>query len=247
LLNVLLGCRILSLFKETFLFILELSEGWGTRWGGPGGLAPDLTLKPDIAAPGGNIYSTYPRALGSYATLSGTSMASPHTAGTVALTFSYEDAISPGGNTFTPSFYFDDTTVTFDKASLTLKPNQTAKVNVTITPPDELPAGTIYSGWIIATPEGNGQAIRVPYAGYIGSYQAVQVLTPTANGFPWLAYVDGPSLFKVTTGHTYTMSGDDVPNGQYQIVLKILKANGDKKNPAHWETWISPTITVQRP
>lgn len=38
-----------------------------------------------------------------------------------------------------------------------------------------------------------------------------------------------------------------VPDGSYKIVVKALKAGGDPKNPAHWETWTSPTITIDRP
>lgn len=49
------------------------------------GLAADLSLKPDIGAPGGLIRSTVPVEQGSYATISGTSMSSPHVAGAAAL------------------------------------------------------------------------------------------------------------------------------------------------------------------
>ncbi|KAF9121172.1 hypothetical protein BGW39_010785 [Mortierella sp. 14UC] len=49
------------------------------------GLDGELRSKPDIGAPGGNIYSSYPRAKGSYTILSGTSMATPYYVGAQAL------------------------------------------------------------------------------------------------------------------------------------------------------------------
>lgn len=45
----------------------------------------EVDMKPQVSSPGGNILSTYPRAMGSYAVLSGTSMACPLVAGIYAL------------------------------------------------------------------------------------------------------------------------------------------------------------------
>lgn len=44
-----------------------------------------LELKPDITAPGGNIYSSYPTGSSNYASMSGTSMSAPHMSGVAAL------------------------------------------------------------------------------------------------------------------------------------------------------------------
>ena len=38
-----------------------------------------------------------------------------------------------------------------------------------------------------------------------------------------------------------------VPNGKYVIKLSVLKALGDAGNPADWEVWTSPTITLNHP
>ncbi|MBI5067120.1 MAG: S8 family serine peptidase [Deltaproteobacteria bacterium] len=362
------------------------------------GLSPDLDLKPDLGAPGGSIYSTYPLEQGGHATLSGTSMASPHVAGAVALllearphtparevrgilqnsadpkpwwgnpgaghldmvgrqgagmvqidqavlssvritpaklalgesqsgpvtreleienrsrkavtyALSYENTVS-AASTFTPTFYLSDATVTFPAPTVTVPARGEAEIEVTITPPTE-PDKAIYGGYVVLTPDDGGAPLRVPYAGFVGDYQSIQVLAPTANGFPWLAGFDQGSLYKVTgpADWVYTMVGDDVPfflvhldhhsrlfeidiydeagtkwlghastdeylprnstaggffawtwdgvvtkgrrtltlaNGNYVARISVLKALGHPFDPAHWETWTSPVIAVQR-
>ncbi|KAI9598607.1 peptidase S8/S53 domain-containing protein [Syncephalis fuscata] len=70
------GTNIVEFSNPTGGHIADFSS-WG-----PG---PRSEIKPDIGAPGGLIYSTYPLAKGSYATESGTSMATPYVVGSVAL------------------------------------------------------------------------------------------------------------------------------------------------------------------
>ena len=67
---------------------LSTYTSWGPMW--------DLEeLKPSFGAPGGNIISTYPLALGSYAVLSGTSMACPLAAAAYALIAEVRGTLDP--------------------------------------------------------------------------------------------------------------------------------------------------------
>ena len=384
------------------------------------GLGAELALKPDIGAPGGLIRSTYPLEAGGYATISGTSMASPHVAGGVALyleahpntspqlirdilqnsadpknwwgnpalgfldnvhrqgagmvdiddailattqvtpgklslgesqtgpttrtltirnggttdvtyNLSHTPALSTGPNTFTPAFFTGFASVAFSTASVSVPAGGSATVDVTITANATLADKSQYGGYIVFTPQGGGQIYQVPYAGFKGDYQSIQVLVPTVSGYPWLAKLTGCTQFvgnACTIGATYakqpgsatytmvasgqlpshdipyflvhfdhqarlirfevydtagrawhraiqaqywprnstntnastsysafawdgtTSAGNrtyTVPDGQYVVKLSVLKALGDSANPAHWETWTSPVITVDRP
>jgi hypothetical protein len=62
----------------------------------------------------------------------------------------------------------------------------------------------------------------------------------TPTGFFAVAW-DGTRVYS-RAGRAY-----EVPNGQYRIIIKALKALGDERNPAHTETWTSPVITLARP
>lgn len=311
------------------------------------GLSPDLTLKPDIGAPGGSINSTYPLELGGNANISGTSMASPHVAGAAALLLqskpnvgaakvrdilqnsadpkvwggnpalgfldnvhrqgagmvdiddailsttsitpaklslgegqwgpstqkllirntarfdvtynvSYVNALSTGG-TITPSFFASDATVTFDATTVTVPKRGAAGLEAIITPATG-PVNGMYGGYIVLTPVDGGRVYRVPFAGFVGDYQGIQVLTPTASGFPWLAKLANGTYSRQTAATTYTLQGDDVPfflahfdHQSARFLMKVTelrtdKNSGEKKLGRSWhkivdEKWFGRNST----
>jgi minor extracellular serine protease Vpr len=131
--------------------------------------------------------------------------ATPVTYGVTAV-----NALSTGANTYTVTANMSNAVVASDTSSVTLAPNASATVDFTFTPATG-PVGGQYGGYLVFTPDDGSAVLRVPFAGYVGDYQARTVLAPTANGFPWLARLSGGSYTKQAAGATYSMVGNDVP------------------------------------
>jgi hypothetical protein len=91
-------------------------------------------------------------------------------------------------------------------------PGSAATVDVTITASALLADRSQYGGYLVFTPDGGGPEYSVPYAGFKGDYQSIQVLVPTASGYPWLARLNGTSFSNQPAGATYTMQGADIPH-----------------------------------
>jgi minor extracellular serine protease Vpr len=266
------------------------------------GLGPDLSVKPNIGAPGGFILSTVPLSIGGgYGQNSGTSMASPHVAGAVALLLEARPNQTPGGvrtlivNNATPrprsavvsaidmvhrqgaglldipstvlartkadpemlelgeteggsvtqtltlrnegsntiayslshqaalasppgTFTFSGganapSNVSFSANPVIVPPGGTGTVDVTVTPNATLANRSLFGGYVVITPDDGGLDVRVPFAGFKGDYQSIQVLVATANNFPRLARQVSATTFQLLSGPaSFNMQGFDRPN-----------------------------------
>jgi len=228
----------------------------------------------------------------------------------VTYQLSHTPALATGPNTFAPAVGAAPSAVSFSVPTVTVPAGGTATVDVTIEPASTLPDRSLFGGWVVLTPQGGGQAYRVPFSGFKGDYQSIPVLVPTSFGFPWLARLVGGSYVNQPGGATYTLASGDVPyfllhldhsvrrlrfevfeagsgrswhrildteyvgrnssatsfyafswdgatfagkkvyrvpDGIYIVRVSVLKALGDDANPAHWESWTSPLVTIDRP
>ena len=299
------------------------------------GTDAELNLKPEISAPGGQIYSTWPhQQFGGHNTISGTSMAAPHIAGAAALYLqahpgagfsqvetammntakpvnwfglnnpaflepTYREgaglvqiqdaieatssvtpakislgegnggtqaltirnngatavtyhlsnvkAVNTGPNTFALSFFAANNTVVFSSSTVTVPAGGSTTVNAAITPDATIADRSLYDGFIRLTPEGAGQVLNVPYVGFKGDYQSIQILTDASCGLPALFQVKatgndsclGAGIQRIgASGGTFTLEGSDVPillfHFSHQVrkmYVQVEDANGSFIHP----------------
>jgi hypothetical protein len=129
----------------------------------------------------------------------------------VTYNLSHAPALGTDDSTFVPKFNDSYASLVFSSDSITIPAGGKATVNVTITANSSLANRSQYGGYIVFTPQDGGSALRIPYAGLKGDYQSIQVLAPTANEFPWLARVVGPSYEKQNAGATFNLTKGDLP------------------------------------
>ena len=244
-------------------------------------------------------------------------------------------AIGTTANTFAPATGTNIAGVSFEPSSVDVPAGSTRTVDVTVTPNAAAANDRrLYGGYIRITTSGEG-AISVPYAGFTGDYQSIQVIAPGACTFPGIfkaggqtTCVAGPPAVNLsgwtrqaagatynvgnrpdrpivlyhlahqsqrieiravnadnqaflvartdfaernptndltppgqTSGpgfFTFTWDGKAVftnerngvvnrrglPSGTYRLRIVVTKALADPANPAHTETWDSPTLNI---
>jgi subtilisin family serine protease len=175
----------------------------------------------------------------------GTTTLTVSNSGASAVTYdlSSSTAISPfpTSSAWPNTFGFDagEETVTFSSPSVTVPAGGTATVAATVSLDPTTPVGELYGGYIQLAPHGGGNTLTVPFAGYMGDYQAQPVLTSGGSGYPWLARRTGSTFTHITTaGQSFTLTGTDFPTLLFhlnlparQFVAQLLDANGNAAHP----------------
>ena len=150
---------------------------------------------------------------------------------------SHVAAAATGPNTFSTTPYLAPaSTATFSSTSVTIAAGGSANVDVTITPSGTLPDLSMYSGYVVIGAS-DGSQFSVPYVGFKGDYQAIQILT----GLVALARpTTTPGSFNLApAGSVFTLAGPtEIPNilvhfhHQVQkLEVEVRTAAGSKLHP----------------
>ena len=130
----------------------------------------------------------------------------------VQYSISHQSALSTGGTFPTVSLNTAAATVAASHSMVTVPAGGTATVTVTITPPAAASTNLrVYGGYIVISGD---RTYRVPYAGFRGDYQAIQVLA--AGG---CAAVPFPAIFREGGETTCTAATPTVPAAKLDIAF----------------------------
>jgi hypothetical protein len=101
----------------------------------------------------------------------------------VTYSLSHQTAAGTRGSTFAPILASNTATLAFSATIVTVAAGGSATVNVTITPntSNALFDRSVYTGYIAVA--GESETYRVPYAGFTGDYQSIQVLAAGGCSF----------------------------------------------------------------
>ena len=137
-------------------------------------------------------------------------------------------------------------TATFSSPSVTVGPGASATVTVNVV------AGawrnkSLYGGYVVLTPRGGGDTLRVPYVGFKGDYQSLPVLTAAGCGLPAVFKPQsgasdaclGPGVQRLgAAGASFTLQGSSFPILLYhlnhqvrKLNIRIYKADGSPVHP----------------
>jgi subtilisin family serine protease len=127
----------------------------------------------------------------------------------VTYTIAKSDGIATLGSAITDNFFQEASATMSAPATVTVPAKGSATVKVKLTAPTDPALNTaIYGGWVTFTAPG-ATTLHVPFAGMVGDYQSVKVLT--GDGLPTLAQYQGGDCAPVPGSTVFTMVGNDLP------------------------------------
>jgi subtilisin family serine protease len=138
---------------------------------------------------------------------------------------------------------------TFSSPNVTVGPTSSATFTVDIAA-GAWPDKSLYGGYVVLTPRGGGDTLRVPYVGFKGDYQSLPVLTGAGCNLPAVfqlkagasdscAGLAGVAIQRIgASGGRFTLQGSDIPILLYhlnhqvrQLTVQVYKADGSPVHP----------------